>query len=115
MRAAMAGPVISRDDMGYDEARKVWNADIVRSPAVIAQCDSTEDVVAAVRFAQDGGLEIAVRGGAHSMPGHSVCEGGLVIDLSRLNQVTVDPQAKRQRRFSLVGAARVVLAGRQAS
>ena len=95
LRATMAGPVISRDDMGYDAARKVWNADIVRSPAVIAQCTSTEDVIAAVRFAQHEAFEIAVRGGAHSMPGHSVCEGGLVIDLSRLNQVTVDPQAKR--------------------
>jgi FAD/FMN-containing dehydrogenase len=97
LRDAMDGPVIVPADTGYDDARKVWNADIDRRPAVIAQCTSASDVVAAVRFAQDQGLDIAVRGGAHSMPGHSVCDDGLMIDLSRLNQVTVDPHGKRAR------------------
>jgi FAD/FMN-containing dehydrogenase len=64
---------------------------------VIAKCTSTTDVVAAVRFAQDQGLEIAVRGGAHNMPGLSVCDDGLVIDLSPLKRVTVDADAKRAR------------------
>jgi FAD binding domain len=97
LRAAMDGPVITPGDLGYEEARKLWNADIDRRPAVIAQCISAPDVATAVRFAQDQGLEIAVRGGAHSMPGHSVCDDGLMIDLSRLNRVTVDPDAKRAR------------------
>ena len=97
LRAAMNGPVIVPADPGYDDARKVWNADIDRRPAVIAQCASAADVAAAVGFAQEQGLEVAVRGGAHSMPGHAVCDDGLMIDLSLLNQVTVDPDAKRAR------------------
>jgi FAD/FMN-containing dehydrogenase len=97
LRATMGGSVVTADDPGYDQARKVWNAAIDRRPAVIANCTSALDVVAAVQFAQDQGLEIAVRGGAHSMPGLSVCDDGLVIDLSQLNRVTVDPEAKRAR------------------
>jgi FAD/FMN-containing dehydrogenase len=95
LRAAMDGAVVVPGDMGYDEARTVWNADIDRRPRVIARCASVQDVVAAVGFAQDHGLEIAVRGGAHSMPGYSVCDDGLVIDLSRLNGVRVDPDTRR--------------------
>ncbi|HEY4603595.1 MAG TPA: FAD-binding oxidoreductase [Blastococcus sp.] len=97
LRAAMAGPVVSPDDDGYEEARTVWNAAIDRRPAAIAQCTSAADVAAAVRFARAAGLEIAVRGGAHSLPGLSMSEGGLVIDLRRMNAVTVDPQARRAR------------------
>jgi FAD binding domain/Berberine and berberine like len=97
LRAAMNGPVITPGDPGYDEARKVWNADIDRRPAAVARCTSADDVAVAVRFAGEEGLEIAVRGGAHSMPGHAVCDHGLMIDLSLLNRVTVDPSAKRAR------------------
>jgi len=97
LRAAMGGTVITADDPGYEQARTVWNAAIDRRPAAIAKCATALDVVAAVRFARDQGLEIAVRGGAHSMPGLSVCDDGLVIDLSQLNRVTVDPDAKRAR------------------
>jgi FAD/FMN-containing dehydrogenase len=97
LRAEMAGHVVVPGDPDYDEARKVWNADIDLHPTVVAQCASTGDVVAAVAFAQEQGLEIAVRGGAHSMPGHSVCNDGLMLDLSRLNQVSVDPDARRAR------------------
>jgi FAD/FMN-containing dehydrogenase len=93
----MNGPVVAPGDPGYDEVRKVWNADIDRRPAVVAQCTSADDVAAAVRFAREEGLEISVRGGAHSMPGHAVCDDGLMIDLSRLNRVTVDPETKRAR------------------
>lgn len=84
-------------DDGYDEARKVWNADIDRRPGLIARCETVEDVAAAVRHAVEHGLEIAVRGGAHSMSGQSVVDDGLMIDLSRLNAVTVDPEARRAR------------------
>ena len=93
----MTGPVIRPDSPTYDEARKVWNADIDRRPAMIARCSSEADVCAAVTFARDHGLEVAVRGGAHGMAGTSVVDGGLVIDLSPLNSVTVDPEAKRAR------------------
>jgi FAD/FMN-containing dehydrogenase len=97
LRAAMDGTVIVPGHADYEDARRVWNADIDRRPAAVARCASTTDVVAAVRFAQDRGLPIAVRGGAHSFPGYSVCDDGLVVDLSRMNRVTVDPGAKRAR------------------
>jgi FAD binding domain/Berberine and berberine like len=97
LRAAMTGPVIRPADPDYDQARRVWNAGIDRRPALIARCASPADVAAAVTFAAGHGLEITVRGGAHSMSGASVADGGLMIDLSQLNQVSVDPQAKRAR------------------
>lgn len=97
LRAAMTGPVLAPDDPGYDDARAVWNAAIDRRPAVIARCVDAADVSGAVTFAVDHGLEIAVRGGAHSISGASAVDDGLVIDLSLLNQVTVDPEAKRAR------------------
>lgn len=97
LRAEMNGPVIAPGDPGYDEVRRVWNADIDRTPAVVARCTSADDVAVAVRFACEEGLEISVRGGAHSMPGHAVCDHGLMIDLSLLDRVTVDPEAERAR------------------
>ncbi|MGY1659944.1 FAD-binding oxidoreductase [Geodermatophilus sp. SYSU D00705] len=97
LRSQVRGPVLAADDAGYDEARTLWNAGIDRRPAVIVECASTADVVTAVRFAEAEGLEIAVRGGAHSVPGHSSVDGGLVVDLRRMNAVTVDPDARRAR------------------
>jgi FAD/FMN-containing dehydrogenase len=95
LRAAMSGVVIDSTSPDYDDARKIWNADHDRRPVVIARCASTDDVVAAVNYARDRGLEIAVRGGAHSVPGLSTVDDGLVIDLSPLNQVRVDAATKR--------------------
>ena len=97
LRASIGGLVIGPEDEGYDEARKVWNADIDRRPAVIARCASAADVARAIGFAHEHNLEIAVRGGAHSIPGASVVDDGMQIDLSMMNQVTVDAQAKRAR------------------
>ena len=96
-RAAMDGPVILPGEAGFDDGRRVWNAAIDRRPAVIARCATTADVVAAVGFAREHGLEISVRGGAHNPAGTAVCDDGLMIDLSELNAVTVDPAARRAR------------------
>ena len=97
LRTAMAGAVIDPGHADFDEARKVWNADIDRRPAAIARCTSAADVAAAVRFATAEGLEIAVRGGAHSVSGQSVVDDGLVIDLSPMRAISVDPEARRVR------------------
>ncbi|NIK54912.1 FAD-binding oxidoreductase [Kribbella shirazensis] len=97
LRANLQGTVLAPGDAGYDEARRLWNAEHVREPAVIVQVRSAADVQAAVRYAVAEGLEIAVRGGAHNMAGMSSVDGGLMIDLSPLNQVSVDPEARRAR------------------
>jgi hypothetical protein len=93
----MSGVVVDPAAPDYDEVRKVWNADIDLRPAAVARCASTEDVVAAVNFGRDNGLEIAVRGGAHSPAGQSAVDDGLVIDLRAMNRVVVDPEARRAR------------------
>ena len=85
------GNVIAPDDDGYDDARAVWNATVDRRPRLIARCSGTADVAAAVRFARDCDLEIAVRGGGHNVAGTAVCDDGIVIDLSAMRAVSVDP------------------------
>jgi len=97
LRRAMIGPVIAPGDPDFDAGRRVWNAGIDRRPAVIARCASSADVVAAIGFARGSGLEISVRGGAHNPAGTAVWDGGLMIDLSLLNAVVVDPAARRAR------------------
>ncbi|GAB0108102.1 FAD-binding oxidoreductase [Nocardia sp. JMUB6875] len=88
------GTLILPGDADYHEARRVWNGAIDRFPAFIARCSSAEDVAAAVRFGVRHDLAIAVRGGGHSFPGLSVCEGGLVIDLSPMRSIEIDPEAR---------------------
>src|SRR5579864_5697096 len=95
LRAEVAGEVLRPTDDGYDAARSVWNGAIDRRPAVIVRCRNSADVAQAIAFARRAGLEIAVRGGGHNYAGFAVCEGGLMIDLSRMNGVTVDPTARR--------------------
>ena len=95
LRASMVGPVFIPGDVEYDAARSVWNGEIDRRPAVIARCLSAADVGAAIAFARTEGLEISVRGGGHNFGGAAVCTDGLMIDLSAMNQVDVDPATRR--------------------
>ena len=85
------GEVIVPGHRDYDDARAVWNGTVDRRPRVIARCRGTADVAAAVRFARDRDLDIAVRGGGHNVAGTAVCDGGIVIDLSAMRAVSVDP------------------------
>ena len=97
LRRRFEGQILAPDDSGYDDARRVWNAMVDKRPAVIAKCNGREDVAAAVAFARQTGLEVAVRGGGHSVSGSSSTEGGIVIDLTPMRTVTVDPQARVAR------------------
>src|SRR5262245_46187434 len=97
LRASFRGDLIRPGDPGYDEHRKVWNGSIQRRPALIARCAGVSDVQAAVRFARDAGMLVAVRGGGHSFPGHSTCDDGILIDLRPMNGVGVDPDARIAR------------------
>lgn len=93
----LEGEVLRPNGAGYDEARKVFNAMIDKRPAVIARCASTEDVVAAVDFARERDLAIAVRSGGHSVAGMSICDDGMLIDLGGMKHVDVDPAARIAR------------------
>jgi FAD/FMN-containing dehydrogenase len=88
-----SGDVIRPSDPAYDDAREIWNGMIDRHPAIVARCAGAADVVAAVNFAREQGLEVAVRGGGHNVAGTAVCDGGLVVDLSAMNAVRVDREA----------------------
>lgn len=88
------GNVLRPSDEGYEEARTVWNAMIDKEPAVIARCTGVADVIAAVDFARDLDLPLAVKGGGHNVAGAAVCDDGVVIDLSPMNAVRVDPETQ---------------------
>ncbi|MEJ2084379.1 MAG: FAD-binding oxidoreductase [Acidobacteriota bacterium] len=94
LRGKFDGDVVTPTDADYDNARRVWNGMIDMKPALIARCSSTEDVCAAVKFARDTGLELAVRGGGHNVAGNGTCDGGLVIDLGAMTAVEVDPDRR---------------------
>jgi FAD/FMN-containing dehydrogenase len=93
----LAGQVILPDDPGYDDARALYNAMVDKRPAVIARCRSTADIAAALEFARTSDLAVAVRGGAHSGPGFGSVDGGLVIDLSLMDRIDVDADARTVR------------------
>src|SRR6266850_4501817 len=98
LREAVQGEILTPADGGYLEASKVWNgAHDGRRPALIVRCSGAADVISAIGFARSNDLPIAVRGGGHSIAGFSTCDGGMVIDLSGMRAVQVDP-AKRTAR-----------------
>ena len=97
LRASLRGPLLCPGDQGYDAARTIPNAMIDRRPALIAQCSGVADVMACVRFACEHDVLVSVRGGGHSIAGKAVCEGGLMIDLSEMKGMRVDPVKRTAR------------------
>jgi FAD/FMN-containing dehydrogenase len=91
------GEVVLPGSVGYDAARVVWNGMIDRHPAIVARCNEVDDVIRSIRFAREQDLVIAVRSGGHSVGGFSTCDGGIVIDLSRMRGVQVDPERRTAR------------------
>jgi hypothetical protein len=91
------GDLLRTIDSGYEDARTIWNGMVARTPGLIARCANVSDVQSAVRAASETGILTAIRCGGHSLAGFSTCEGGLVIDLTRMRQVTVDPETRRAR------------------
>jgi FAD/FMN-containing dehydrogenase len=97
LRAAIRGELIASDHGSYEQARRVWNGNIDRRPAVVARCAGVADVQQSVNFARAHNLRLSVRGGGHSAPGYGTNDGGLVIDLSLLKGIQVDPTARTAR------------------
>ena len=97
LRGALRGAVLLRGEPGYDTARSIWNAMIDRHPTLIVQALGAADVIQTINFAREHGLVLAVRGGGHNIAGNAVCEGGIMLDLSRMRSVHVDPTARRAR------------------
>ncbi|WP_329107008.1 FAD-dependent oxidoreductase [Streptomyces sp. NBC_01439] len=97
LRQRVRGMVVTPGDEAYDEARKVYNAMIDRRPSAVVRCVNAGDVMAAVDFARENGLDLAVRGGGHSVPGFGTCDDGVVADLSAMRGVRVDPVRRTAR------------------
>jgi hypothetical protein len=97
LRASVRGALLRPGEEGYEETRRVWNGAVDRRPALIARCAGADDVQEALLFAREHDLPVAVRGGGHSVLGHSVCDDGVVIDLSLMKGVDVDPVARVAR------------------
>jgi FAD/FMN-containing dehydrogenase len=97
LAAAMRGRVVRPGDSDYDQARAIWNGAHDRYPALVAQCAGVADVIRAIEFARSEELRVAVRSGGHSIPGHSSVDGGIVVDLSPMQGIRVDPQRRTAR------------------
>ena len=97
LSAGLRGEVVGRDDPAYDETRKIWNGSIDKRPTLIARCAGVADVIAAVKFARKNGVPATIRSGGHSFPGLSVADDTLMIDLSPMKGVRVDPQKRTAR------------------
>src|ERR1700693_4734675 len=97
LRSSFRGELIQPADAAYDSARKVYNGMIDKRPCLIARCVDVADVIAAVNFGGENGLLTAIRAGGHNGAGLGTCEGGLVIDLSRMKGIRVDPEVRKVR------------------
>jgi FAD/FMN-containing dehydrogenase len=97
LRTAFRGALLRPGEEGYDEARRIWNGAIDRRPALIARCAGADDVVEAIAFARERDLPVSVRGGGHAVAGHAVCDDGVMIDLSLMKAVRIDPDARTAR------------------
>lgn len=97
LTGTVSGEVLRPGDEGFEEARSVWNVRFDRRPAVIVRCRQADDVAAAVDFARNRGLRLAVKGGGHAYAANTVCEGGLLIDLAPMKDIAVDPETKTAR------------------
>ena len=95
LRSDFKGELFRPDDGGYEDARRIWNAMVDKRPSIIARCTTTQDIVRAVRFARENQLTLAVRGGGHNIAGSALCDDGIVVDLSQMKAVRVDPAARR--------------------
>jgi len=94
LRARLRGPLLLPDDAGYDDSRTVWNAMIDRRPAMIARCLGVADVITGVRFASEHGLPISIKGGGHNVAGLATCDNGLMLDMSLMRGVLVNPRSR---------------------
>ncbi|HKT44415.1 MAG TPA: FAD-dependent oxidoreductase, partial [Gaiellaceae bacterium] len=97
IRGRFEGDLLESGDDGYDEARTVFNAMIDRRPRLIVRCSGAADVVAGILLARETGLPLAVKGGGHGVNGHAVCDDGIMLDLSPLKRIDVDPEAQVAR------------------
>jgi FAD/FMN-containing dehydrogenase len=97
LRARLRGPLLLSGDPDYDDARSIWNAMIDRRPALIARCLGVADVVTCVNFARERGLSLSIKGGGHNISGLAVCDGGLMLDMSLMRGVWVDPDSRTAR------------------
>src|SRR5262244_2739936 len=113
LRTSLSGTLLVPGDEGYEAARRIWNGMIDKHPALIARCANTADVVRAVTFARERELMLAVRGGGHSFPGYSTCDGGLVIDLSPMRSVAINADARTARAAGGAWGAHVDAAAQQ--
>src|SRR6201987_3484673 len=97
LQRAFKGDLLRPGATGYEDARAIWNGMVARRPGLIARCADVSDVQNTIRAASEAGILTAVRCGGHSLAGFSTCEGGLVIDLSKMRQVTVNSDTRRAR------------------
>ena len=97
LRARLRGPLVQASESGYEEARALFNAMIDRRPALVARCHGAADVMAAVNFVRDHDVLVSVKGGGHGIAGKAVCDGGLLIDMSQMKGIRVDPAARTAR------------------
>ena len=97
LKSALTGALLQPSDSDYNDARQIWNGMFDKKPALIASCANTDDVICAVNFAREHNLLTAIKSGGHNSAGSGSCDGGLMIDMSNMNVVTVDEGARRAR------------------